>query len=203
MIIEKLPKIDRFHVHYAKWEETKSFDSFLTVRASYWDMLGSGYTDDRTDAFTVTPAMLRIFRETKQPIPNWISSEILLLLVEPEKLEAFLQMPNSEPLLAWYCCTRSVIYSDIDKIVLSDQFKELLQKWTGKAIDAKSLPTLDKVVDCLYGKNCWTLYGQNIDEDPDEDTLTALANEIANLHIPLEHASHRQVIIELRLDNLA
>lgn len=181
--------------------------SFVLFNDSYFNLLDDLNSEDDVDndtyavmvRYAVTVCMSMRERDTFMIVPR---SEMLLdLLVKDTNLSLFLEQPDSDDALAWFCLGFSVkfVYEDVPND-FTESFLGLLSKWTKTSLNEEvfeRMPGPDVIVELLYGKGCWELSNGHLDADSPREQLFEALSEIASLNIPYAFKRNTEARLEV------
>lgn len=130
------------------------------------------------------PKFLLGMKEAKSYLYVMVSKSILETFMLHGKLEYFLKQPQAEEALEWFCCDHSCAYLQSNNNGYIPMFQAFLSKWTGVMFPVNVTPSLDKVVEFLYSKAAWGLYGANLESRSDDETR-GVVYDVTTANLPL------------------
>lgn len=123
------------------------------------------------------------------------SNSIVRLLLDKENLSHFLQYENAELAIQWFLLDHSVVYHFQENESHVQKCRDLVEKYTGRAVDSTVIPDIANMTAFLYGPAVWELYGFEIPENMSEGDISRCVFSILNINPPLLHKQNNTVTI--------
>lgn len=161
--MKKLSAQKRLEKASNKYDESYDIDSCRDYNSIFYDILCSTHglppAEDIAAVLHYLPHFLLANASGEaNEIDPFVNERIAEMLSQDEYLKTYLERPNSEKALAWYCCSYAVSFYFQKSESLANNFRDVLSKWTGRDFFDLFEPTLDNVVTHIYGKKCWDAY---------------------------------------------
>lgn len=185
---------DRTNVaFYGLYSTYSLFINDVTASRQFDNILQDDYADKALKIiFDHLPTWWDACVEQKRYSHMCTGSGCTRLLLNPEYMEYVKSVPGSEQPVAWLLCYESTGYTEYPMEDDKDKLVKLLQAWTGVTLDEDFEPTINNVIDVLYGPSCWPLYGIPLSADVEDVELNAIVSQIVSLNIPFAFNSPSQ-----------
>lgn len=182
----KIERIKTLADIYDKQQDTQSLVDFQQTVSDYINRTFERPDHELREITALhIPALFKAVMKREAEISYKLSNDVLRFLAVPKSLEYMMTAEHADEALAWYCCDRSTLYVIDENERTMPAFRRLLARWRGLSEEDIPLPTLDKVVELLYGPTCWTLYGCQLDSDTPASDMVSIRNAITSAGLPL------------------
>lgn len=169
-------------------------DAPWSMRNMYCTVAREALRTNRQELLDATvkyfPEACRMFIEGNIHFKPVEVREVVEFFSHKQNTDALMRIEHSDQAMAWFCGELSLDYflnNDVPEPnprVLTEQYIQLLDNWSGATFPRNINPELTNIVDFLYGKACWSLYGCDLNSAT-LDEFHYVMKEIAQSNLPL------------------